>query len=178
MPSRFVSTLLLTLILAASFLLKLNHLGHVSIKALDESFHALVAKNLIKRPLTPTLYDRPWLKNTWLYRLYCWLPDDTYVDIIAYLLKVNGFPAGSSELTLAKLDAVQILGKKGAEPPPNFALVLSVGCLVQDARGRWILDGASSPVRATMPGCSCFTPRAGWRWGWCSAGSCAACGGG
>ena len=79
------------------------------------------------------------------------LPDDTYVDIIAYLLKVNGFPAGSSELTLAKLNAVQILGKKGAEPPPNFALVLSVGCLVQDARGRWILDGATSPVRATMP---------------------------
>ena len=79
------------------------------------------------------------------------LPDDTYVDIISYLLKVNGFPAGTSELTLANLNAVQILGKKGAAPPPNFALVLLVGCLAQDARGRWILEGATSPVRATMP---------------------------
>jgi hypothetical protein len=79
------------------------------------------------------------------------LPDDSYVDIIAYLLKVNGFPAGNGELTLANLNAVQILGKKGAAPPPNYALVLSVGCLAQDARERWILEGATSPVRATMP---------------------------
>ena len=28
---------------------------------MDESFHALVAKNLTKHPLTPTLIDRPWL---------------------------------------------------------------------------------------------------------------------
>jgi hypothetical protein len=27
----------------------------------------------------PSLYDHPWLRNTWRYRLYCWLPDDTYV---------------------------------------------------------------------------------------------------
>src|SRR5262249_27135238 len=35
-----------------------------------------------------SLYGRPWLKNTWLYRLYCWLPDDTYV----YLN--DSFPSG------------------------------------------------------------------------------------
>src|SRR5688572_20280739 len=28
---------------------------------MDESFHALVAKNLTKHPFTPTLIDRPWL---------------------------------------------------------------------------------------------------------------------
>lgn len=50
------------MVLCASLLLKLNHLGHESIKALDESFHAVVAKNLLKHPLKPTLYDRPWLK--------------------------------------------------------------------------------------------------------------------
>ena len=26
-----------------------------------------------------SFYERPWLRNTWRYRLYCWLPDDTYV---------------------------------------------------------------------------------------------------
>jgi 4-amino-4-deoxy-L-arabinose transferase len=59
--SRFVTGAILALILVASFLIKLNHLGHASIKALDESFHALVAKNLMRHPLTPTLIDRPWL---------------------------------------------------------------------------------------------------------------------
>lgn len=26
-----------------------------------------------------SFYDRPWLRNTWQYRLYSWLPDDSYV---------------------------------------------------------------------------------------------------
>ena len=59
--SRFTASVLLTLVLAVSFLLKLHHLGHPGIKPLDESFHALVAKNLLKHPLTPTLYDKPYL---------------------------------------------------------------------------------------------------------------------
>ena len=59
---RFPAAAGLTLILVSSFLLKLNHLGHGGIKALDESFHAVVARNLIKHPLTPTLYDRPYLE--------------------------------------------------------------------------------------------------------------------
>src|SRR4030095_7230367 len=44
------------------------------------------------------------------------VPANTKVDIVAYLLEVNGFPAGSSELALdpAALDALQIV-KKGAE---------------------------------------------------------------
>jgi 4-amino-4-deoxy-L-arabinose transferase-like glycosyltransferase len=61
-PSRFATTIFLTVLLAASFLLKLNHLGHASIKALDESFHALVAKNLLKHPFTPTLFDKPYVE--------------------------------------------------------------------------------------------------------------------
>ena len=59
--SRMRAAVVLIVILFASFLLKLNNLDHLGIKALDESFHALVAKNLIKHPLTPTLIDRPWL---------------------------------------------------------------------------------------------------------------------
>jgi len=51
----------LALILVGSFFLKLHHLGHASIKPLDEVFHAIVARNLLKHPLTPTLVDQPYL---------------------------------------------------------------------------------------------------------------------
>ncbi len=73
----------------------------------------------------------------------------TKIDIIAYLLQVNGFPAGSSELALdaAVLDNLQIV-KKGADSAraPNFALVQVLGCLAQGANGRWVLTNSTEPV--------------------------------
>jgi mono/diheme cytochrome c family protein len=78
------------------------------------------------------------------------LPDDEYVDIISYLLKSNGFPPGREELTSASLDSIQILGKNGVQPPPQFSLVLSVGCLRYKPIS-WMLSYATSPVRATLP---------------------------
>ena len=51
----------LVLILIASFAIKLHNLGHLAIKGLDESFHAVVAANLLEHPLTPTYIDRPFL---------------------------------------------------------------------------------------------------------------------
>ncbi len=59
--SRTISRLLLAFILLSSFLLKLHHLDHPALKGLDESFHAVVARNLLKHPLTPTLIDHPYL---------------------------------------------------------------------------------------------------------------------
>ena len=55
------------------------------------------------------------------------LPDNTYLDIISYIFKNNSFPAGNTELALGTLDRVQILARNGVQPPPQFALVLSVG---------------------------------------------------
>jgi hypothetical protein len=76
------------------------------------------------------------------------LEDSTYVDILAYILQMNGFPAGEKELAVELLDNAQIVGKNGAQPPPNFSLVISVGCMVQ-RQSRWVLDNATDPVRAT-----------------------------
>jgi 4-amino-4-deoxy-L-arabinose transferase-like glycosyltransferase len=59
--SRTWSGAALILILISSLLLKLHNLDHRALKGLDESFHAVVAKNLIKHPLTPTLIDEPYL---------------------------------------------------------------------------------------------------------------------
>lgn len=38
------------------------------------------------------------------------LEDDEYVDILAYLIQANGFPAGARELTAADLPRVRVRG--------------------------------------------------------------------
>jgi len=83
------------------------------------------------------------------------LPPETKLNIVAHLLRENGFPAGTSELTgnAETLDALQI-AKKGADAGvPNFALVQVVGCLDRDQLAGWTLTEASEPVvtRDTTP---------------------------
>lgn len=51
------STFILFAILLSSFVLKLHHLGHQSLKPLDEAFHAVVARNMMDHPLWPTLNE-------------------------------------------------------------------------------------------------------------------------
>jgi 4-amino-4-deoxy-L-arabinose transferase-like glycosyltransferase len=63
-----ISGALLVALLASSFALKLRHLDHPAIKPLDEVFHAIVARNFLKHPFTPTLVDHPFLpfnSNDW-----------------------------------------------------------------------------------------------------------------
>jgi len=76
------------------------------------------------------------------------LPPDVKLNIVAHLLRENGFPAGTSELTpnADALDSLQIT-KKGADGGvPNFALVQVVGCLERDQLAGWTLTDASEPV--------------------------------
>ncbi len=51
------------------------------------------------------------------------LSDKTYVDIVSYVLKVNEFPAGAQELRVEDLPRIQLIGKDGPEPVPDFSLV-------------------------------------------------------
>jgi len=65
----------LAVVLGASFALKVHHLDHAAIKPLDEVFHAIVARNFLKHPLSPTLVDRPFLtydRDDWLAN-HVWL---------------------------------------------------------------------------------------------------------
>jgi mono/diheme cytochrome c family protein len=73
--------------------------------------------------------------------------NETKIDILAYLLQVNGFPAGKSELKLdpKELDDIQII-QKGEQAAPNFALVRIVGCLSQSAGKSWNLTRTSEPA--------------------------------
>ena len=73
--------------------------------------------------------------------------DDVKLDIVTYLLQVNGFPAGAAELTndADELETIQIV-KKGSQDLPNFALVQLVGCLTPGPNKTWTLTRASDPV--------------------------------
>ncbi len=75
------------------------------------------------------------------------LDEAAKADILAYVLRRNGYPAGTVELAPdpASLEAVWIV-PEGVESigPQNYALVRVVGCLTARTRGRWALTNASA----------------------------------
>jgi mono/diheme cytochrome c family protein len=77
------------------------------------------------------------------------LSADTNIDIVAYLLQQNGFPAGSTELAPRAdvLGGILIQGRGGPAPVPNFAMVEVFGCLSTGSNA-WVLTRATEPVRA------------------------------
>jgi mono/diheme cytochrome c family protein len=88
------------------------------------------------------------------------LGDDVYLDIVAHVLRENGFPAGSGELTSDALSAIRVLPGRAKPPPPvgDFSYVEVVGCLSPGPGGTWVLANASDPVSVVVtPG---STPKA------------------
>src|SRR5579863_2535130 len=55
------------------------------------------------------------------------LSEPTYNDIVALILKSNGFPAGTTELAHNTIAGVQIIPKDGSAELPANALALVVG---------------------------------------------------
>jgi mono/diheme cytochrome c family protein len=78
------------------------------------------------------------------------LSDQTYVDIVSYVLKVNEFPPGAGELHVDDLAVVRLVGKGGPEPVPDFSLVQVIGCLA-NRDDAWLLTSATEPVRTALP---------------------------
>jgi len=74
-----------------------------------------------------------------------------YLDIVAYILSLNSFPAGAQELTASVVGNIQVVGKEGPAPLPSGSLVRVVGCLVQVPDNTWILTKASELVRTREP---------------------------
>lgn len=78
------------------------------------------------------------------------LSDKTYIDVISFLLRENGFPAGANELTDATLPTVRIELKDGPKPLPSGALVRIVGCLVDQqtpTQRTWLIANGTEPAR-------------------------------
>src|SRR6187401_21650 len=74
------------------------------------------------------------------------LSPENYNDLVALILKSNGFPAGQAELTPASIEGVQIVSKDGPGELPANTLVRVVGCLVKNGN-EWSLTSATAPVR-------------------------------
>ena len=83
------------------------------------------------------------------------LPEESYLDVLSYMLEAAGLPAGAEPLTadLDRLAAIKVVEQAGsAGAVPNFSLVQVVGCLVQSADGVWALTNSTSPARTREPG--------------------------
>ncbi len=79
------------------------------------------------------------------------LDDAGKLDAIAYILKSNDFPAGSSELTLASAANTLLVGRDGPKPLPNLTNVMVAGCLTVNPKGVWSLAKVTSPKRTMDP---------------------------
>jgi mono/diheme cytochrome c family protein len=78
------------------------------------------------------------------------LTDPEYLDLAAYILHRNRFPAGSSELTADVADITWIPGAGGGDGLQNYTFVSSVGCLHQDPTRSWLLTNAEG-LKKTDP---------------------------
>ena len=82
------------------------------------------------------------------------LGDAVYLDIVAHILRENGFPASDGELTAEALSGVQVLPGRAKPPPPvgDFSYVDVVGCLTPGPENTWLLTNASEPAALAVTG--------------------------
>ena len=74
------------------------------------------------------------------------LSPQTYNDLVALILKANGFPAGSAEVTPEAVAGIQIIPKDGPGELPSNTLVRIVGCLTKSGSD-WVLTRSTAPER-------------------------------
>jgi cytochrome c5 len=73
------------------------------------------------------------------------------VDILTFILSMNGFPSGDTNLALdpAFMADLQIVGRNGPEPAQTGTTVEVMGCLVPDGRS-WKLTHSIEPGVSNM----------------------------
>jgi cytochrome c5 len=76
------------------------------------------------------------------------LDDKAKLDVIAFILQSNGFPAGATELAVGSADlaSAQILKKGQQAAVQNFSLIQTVGCLVKGDGDTWKLTHTADPL--------------------------------
>jgi mono/diheme cytochrome c family protein len=79
------------------------------------------------------------------------LPASTYNDLVALILKSNGFPAGAADVSPDAVVGVQIVPKDGAGDLPANVLARVVGCLTKSGND-WVLTRATAPERIEKSG--------------------------
>jgi mono/diheme cytochrome c family protein len=79
------------------------------------------------------------------------LEDNTVLDLMAFILQSNGFPAASTTRSglptdEETLDGIVLVPKSGPTKVPNFALVQLGGCLTGSGGRGWMLTHATEPT--------------------------------
>ena len=76
------------------------------------------------------------------------LGESAYLDIVAHLLKENGFGAGSRDLTVDGLDGIRLMASRPKPLPAigDYSYVEVVGCLAPGPQNTWLLTRASDPA--------------------------------
>jgi mono/diheme cytochrome c family protein len=80
------------------------------------------------------------------------LSASTYNDLVALVLKSNGFPTGTAEVTPEAVADVQIIPKDGPGELPANVLARVVGCLAPKDGSDWVLTKATVPERTDKTG--------------------------
>jgi S-disulfanyl-L-cysteine oxidoreductase SoxD len=75
------------------------------------------------------------------------LSKSTYEDIVALILKSNGFPAGATEVASNTISNIKIVPKDGSTELPANALARVIGCLARSGTD-WAVSNATTPERA------------------------------
>ena len=79
------------------------------------------------------------------------LSASTYNDLVALILKSNGFPAGEVEVSPESAVGVQIVAKNGPGELPANVLARVVGCLAKSGND-WVVTRATAPERVDKSG--------------------------
>ena len=80
------------------------------------------------------------------------LSPSAYNDLVALILKSNGFPAGTFEVAPDAVANIQIIPKDGPGELPANTLVRVVGCLAPKAGADWTITNATLPKRVEKTG--------------------------
>jgi S-disulfanyl-L-cysteine oxidoreductase SoxD len=80
------------------------------------------------------------------------LSPSAYNDLVALILKSNGFPAGTFEVAPDSVASIQIIPKDGPGELPANTLARVVGCLAPKAGSDWTITNATAPQRVEKPG--------------------------
>jgi mono/diheme cytochrome c family protein len=80
------------------------------------------------------------------------LSASSYNDLVALILKSNGFPAGPTEVAPESVENIQIIPKDGPGELPANTLVRVVGCLAPKESADWTITNATAPRRIDRPG--------------------------
>jgi hypothetical protein len=79
------------------------------------------------------------------------LSKDSYRDVLAYILRRNGYPKGQSDLTEDVVRNTAMVGLDGPKPLASDSMVKVTGCVSAGADDTWELVQGSDPVRIRKP---------------------------